>query len=282
MNTFMQQLEARRMLSERADYIAFTKYQKATWETLVCFDELVRKYDVPYQLAYGSLLGAIRDKGQIPWDYDIDVFVPYSYREKLVQILEKYLPDKFYYCSVENKSNYASHIIRIAPVEYDLAYLHVDIFFLIGAPANEVERKAYAQEIKKLYMARYDKLLTPIKTGKGHPRTTFKLLLRKIRARKVDLSEEARAFDTLCMKYPIGTTGFCITADRFADWYDFSDSMLETADCEIDGHTFSIPQNYDNVLRMVYGEYQKTPKFEDCVKEFETHFRNIEKYGMRK
>ena len=48
-----------------------------------------------YQLAYGSLLGAIRDGGQITWDYDIDVFIPYEERGQLIEALNRDLKSEF-------------------------------------------------------------------------------------------------------------------------------------------------------------------------------------------
>ena len=54
-------------------YREFRQFQEDTLETLREFHRVCEKNNVSYQLAFGSLLGAIRDNGQIPWDYDIDV-----------------------------------------------------------------------------------------------------------------------------------------------------------------------------------------------------------------
>ena len=59
-------------------YNRFIVYQKEALNTLKEFHRVCEKNHIPYQLAFGSLLGAVRDGGQIPWDYDIDVMVPYS------------------------------------------------------------------------------------------------------------------------------------------------------------------------------------------------------------
>lgn len=60
-------------------------------DTLIEFHRVCEKSNIEYELAYGSLLGAIRDNGQIPWDYDIDVFVAFKDKERLIETLKKNL-----------------------------------------------------------------------------------------------------------------------------------------------------------------------------------------------
>ena len=70
-------------------YKEFQKYQKVTMDTLIEFHRVCEKSNIEYELAYGSLLGAIRDNGQIPWDYDIDVFVAFKDKARLIETLKK-------------------------------------------------------------------------------------------------------------------------------------------------------------------------------------------------
>ena len=66
-------------------YEEFKFYQKAALDTLDEFHRVCEKNNIPYFVQYGSLLGLIRDGGQIPWDYDVDVVVPYSEKANLNQ-----------------------------------------------------------------------------------------------------------------------------------------------------------------------------------------------------
>ena len=52
-------------------YNEFFEYQSETWDILSYINRLFRENGLTYYLAYGTLLGAIRDRGAIPWDYDV-------------------------------------------------------------------------------------------------------------------------------------------------------------------------------------------------------------------
>ena len=51
------------------------EYKKKLLETFKAFDAFCRKHDINYYAAYGTLIGAVRHKGLIPWDDDIDVLM---------------------------------------------------------------------------------------------------------------------------------------------------------------------------------------------------------------
>ena len=76
-------------------YKYFCTYQKMSIETLQEVTRIFEKRGIEYQLAYGSTLGAVRDGGQIPWDYDIDLYVPFYEREKLEAALATELDSKY-------------------------------------------------------------------------------------------------------------------------------------------------------------------------------------------
>lgn len=65
-------------------------------EMLTVLDAICRKHNIRYWLAYGTLLGAVRHQGFIPWDDDMDVFVHEDDFDKLAQLLQKELPDDLF------------------------------------------------------------------------------------------------------------------------------------------------------------------------------------------
>lgn len=56
--------------------LSFREAQLGAYEILKFLDELCRKHKFRYFLMYGSLIGAVRNKGIIPWDDDVDIMMP--------------------------------------------------------------------------------------------------------------------------------------------------------------------------------------------------------------
>lgn len=81
--------------------------KKTELEILVAFDEVCKKIDVLYFLAEGTLLGAVRHKGFIPWDDDIDVCMLRADYEKFLSIGQKYLPANYFIQTFETDCEYS-------------------------------------------------------------------------------------------------------------------------------------------------------------------------------
>lgn len=56
--------------------ISMKEVQKGSLEILKKIDEICNQLNLKYYLAYGTLIGAIRHKGFIPWDDDVDIMMP--------------------------------------------------------------------------------------------------------------------------------------------------------------------------------------------------------------
>jgi len=83
---------------------------------LKLFDEFARVCDangIPYTLAYGTALGAIRHKGFIPWDDDIDVFVFAEDLDRLRAAMEKDLAPGFFYQCEETEPDFHMTTLRL-------------------------------------------------------------------------------------------------------------------------------------------------------------------------
>ena len=74
---------------------ALEKVQSTLWEILLQVDSIFEKNNIRYFLSYGTLLGAVRHKGFIPWDDDLDICVFEEDYVKGIQLLREQLDHKY-------------------------------------------------------------------------------------------------------------------------------------------------------------------------------------------
>ncbi|MDO5759417.1 MAG: LicD family protein [Bacteroidota bacterium] len=260
-------------------YRNFLNYQKIAFDTLVEFRNVCIKNGIKYQLAYGSLLGAIRDNGQIPWDYDVDVFVLYEDRDTLINALRNDLHKDFYFYCIEEDKKCRHFTLRVCPKGFDLLYFHVDVFFLIGSPENIEERRSYAKRVEEVSYMRMHKMMKIFPLMSYNPRFNFNIIKGKIKTLLITSDSLINEYRKLCGMYSVKASSFLVTADTFSTWYTFPKEILETNTININKIEFSIPSNYADVLNQIYGDYNKIPPLNKRLKELLYHYRRIEKYG---
>ena len=67
--------------------------------------EICERHNLQYSLAYGTLIGAIRHNGFIPWDDDLDIVMPRKDYLRFIEYCKTELPNQYYYQGVENEKN---------------------------------------------------------------------------------------------------------------------------------------------------------------------------------
>lgn len=258
------------------EFKVFLKYQKLALDTLREFHRVSVESDISYQLSYGSLLGAIRDNGQIPWDYDVDVFVPFNERERLIEALKENLNTDYYFYSPEYDEKCRHFFCRLAPKGFNTDALHVDIFYLVGIPNGENNEK-YTKKIRRLANCRYKKL---VKFSEIESKNILKKVSKYILFRTLNLNISmkslTRKFNYLCNKCNYDDVEYFSTGDTFSGDYIFEKSEIEERVLYITREgEFYIPKNYDAILKKVYGDYKKYPSIDDCIAEVKTNYKKL-------
>lgn len=82
------------------------RMQMKMLDILTEVDKICKKHDIPYWLAGGTLLGAVRHGGFIPWDDDLDIELMREDYLKLIPLLRKELPEKFVVQTNKTDKNY--------------------------------------------------------------------------------------------------------------------------------------------------------------------------------
>ncbi len=145
-------------------------------DILVAFDNVCKEHGLTYYMMYGTMLGAVRHQGFIPWDDDIDLGMPRDDYEKLIQHAKEWLPEWMEFVCAENDKEYPvafgkiqdarTTLIERAHYKY-LGGIYCDIMPIDGIPANPLRQwlhiRHYHFWFRTLYLVHRD----PYRHGHG-------------------------------------------------------------------------------------------------------------------
>lgn len=251
--------------------ISFRDAQLGAYEILKFLDAFCRKNNLTYFLMYGSLIGAVRDKGIIPWDDDIDIMMPRPDYDKLIQICstENILPFKLFENSIV--SEYPHPISRMSDQRYKTNFanekdygigLFVDIYPLDGV-GNDLKRAH--KLIKKAYRnASLCFLTSRKKFGRDNTKSKIRMAVKfpaYIWANLLGNHHYIKKSIKLCKEYSYEESKYVSgIAQPFRECNGENKNVylkewFEVIETEFEGRKFCIPKGYDKILKMGYGDY---------------------------
>lgn len=268
---------------DRASY-DLTRVHEVNLKLLKEIDRICRKYKINYMLDSGTLLGAVRHGGFIPWDDDVDVAFTRPNFELFLKVARRELPEGMSLLCPEELQNgrvfydFTPRIIyekskvhednrQMQFYEGRLNHLWVDLFVLDKLPEQKysaafsklLQKILYGMAIAhrdKIDFSKYgliDKIRVGLLSAAGHL-FPMKLLyhLQKWAAMK-DQKKKTRKwyYSNYQPDY------LYVTLD--ADW------CAGTIDLEFEGERLMAPRGYDQVLKQIYGDYQSLPPEEKRV-----------------
>lgn len=235
---------------------------------------LLDENNIKYSLCGGTLLGAIRHKGFIPWDDDIDIFICRDDYNKLQEILKENnkLDNNIFFHSYELKNlnlpftKVYNKDIRIEDKRYIDSYenyLWIDIFPVDGLPNNEKECvKLYSKKEKYRILMKFKKMSLSfmfknkkrffINIGKLFVKIFFNLLPQSFLTKKII---------KLTYKNPYLTSNYagCLTWGYGPQEKMKKKEFEEYIDVEFEGSIYKSIKNYDLYLTNLYGDYMTLP-----------------------
>lgn len=123
--------------------------QRIQYDMLVELDEICRKHGLTYYLAYGTCLGAVRHKGFIPWDHDVDVLMPFYDSVELEKYQDEF-SDKYFISSRRTDTtnntiksliidkNIKCRLVKNGAVVKDDVRIGLDIYPFYNCPKSKV------------------------------------------------------------------------------------------------------------------------------------------------
>lgn len=253
------------------------KYQGIAVSILKAFDRVCRQNKIDYQLAFGSLLGVIRDGGIIPWDYDIDVFVHARDRQALIEALELYLEPPFYYDVLENNPRRQGVIMRIGKMPFSTLHLHVDVFFLAGTPDDERESKKFCKRLRRA-SAVISVKNTPLFEINPFvsPRGWLEIAVGKILFLFKNKNKAFELYLKSAEAYDSRTSKRLINANSYGGTYYLTSLYYqELTEYKSDIGSFMIPLRYKEVLTELFGDYTGVPDLKSRIRETAEHYREF-------
>lgn len=260
------------------------KVQQANLKILLEVDRICRKHDIKYLLDSGTLIGAVRHKGFIPWDDDVDLAFSRKDYEKFLEVVRNELTEgirlyepgdigngeaffdftpKLVYMNSRKhfeteESNYYNNISN---------KICVDLFVLDEITDNPLFRKLHILKMYIIYgMAMGHRYRLDYSKYSGFQKIQVMVLanfgklfsLKTIRKweYKVATRYNGRGC-SLCYysNYEPGYTHMTVPKS----------GSYETTELEFEGNMLSVPVNYDGVLKTVYGDYMQLPPEEQRV-----------------
>ncbi len=178
--------------------------QKKETEMLRCIDEICTRNDLVYYLVCGSVLGAIRHNGPIPWDYDIDITVPLPELSRFCEIMERELSSTQYRIVIPGDTKEKDNITtfpRITLKGINPRKMHIDVFPQIGITSDKEEQVRFTEQLTKVKTLYRDKRVAYTNTGEWWKRLA-KMTVMRFKLRNVNAEEKLEEFNNLCKKYP--------------------------------------------------------------------------------
>lgn len=145
------------------------RYWAAQLEVLAEIDKVCRKYDITWYADFGTLLGAVRHKGFVPWDDDIDICMMRDDYMRFNEIAEKELPQSYVVLNIHKNEVYYDYVTRVTNehgLNFEREYLDkyhecpyavgIDIFSLDKISPDEKKEEKRKQTARRLMKAAND------------------------------------------------------------------------------------------------------------------------------
>lgn len=228
--------------------------------------------DINYFISCGTLIGAIRHKGYIPWDDDIDVQLPRKDYEVLIEEFNVSPPEdlrlrslfssKDYNLPYAKIENVKTCIIEYADSNVDIG-VNIDIFPIDSIPDNKIIRVLYIFIIKMIYSLYMLKVVRISKERcfiKNSVLVIGKSLLYFISARNL-----ARFYDCILLKKNQTTNYVAELVDCTYNKFFTRKAINNYTNIEFEGCFFRTMIGYDEYLNKTYGNYMELPPIDKRV-----------------
>ena len=220
--------------------------QKANVELLNIFHSICEEKNLQYWIDFGTLLGAVRHKGFIPWDDDIDLGMPRDDYEKLISLFSEGLIQNDDLVMEYENNGKTKCFIKISHKKSDNLFLDIFPYDFYYSKLNEDEKQLLNEKIvKKRRPKRFCSSLSDDEIREKFKKITKEGILDGF---LVEKSAHPALF--MGIDFPHNWK------NKVYDW----DDIFPLKKISFEEKTFFAPNQPEKVLKSIYGDYMKIPK----------------------
>ena len=245
--------------------------QMAMLDSLMYFDKICRKYDIKYSLHGGTLLGAIRHKGFIPWDDDLDVIMPRSEYNRFMSAWYNEKHEGFFLQTKETEEDYTRSFAKIRKEHTTFlqhsenpSKIHTGVFIDVF-PSDRIPNGKINSLIFKYSCLKYQLYTREFVPPKANPLVKIycKFLLsftnhsNRMKRRKVLLKRIRKYEKNTNLRWVV------IESPRHLSKPFPPDFFEEFTEIEFENKEFMCISKWKQLLESWYGDYMKLPPTEE-------------------
>lgn len=249
--------------------MTLTDIQDVGLSVLEEFHSFCTSHNLRYSLAYGTLIGAVRHKGFIPWDDDIDVLMP---RPDYERLKAAYSDSRDFSLIWPGKDNSCLQFSRLCDISRTSVKskspwhdspngVWIDIFPVDAAPDDTEKARTKYRKCHRMFRELLKKRRTLRYRAESGFESKIKLAAYLL-AGKTKPVKAALQMDSFCKEMEYGSTGQLINYSypylKKVVIYPF-EAFEHYTDVQFCGRTFKAMNDYDGCLRAVFGDYMQLP-----------------------
>ncbi len=254
------------------------------------FQRICEKNNLKYFLIGGSLLGAVRHQGFIPWDDDMDVGMLREDYERFLKICADELGSEFFLQTYDTDEYYTHPFAKIRLNNTELVEdysenskqhngVYLDIFPYDNMPESKMSQKFHYLSFKCLKWAAMGKNDYYFIEKKKRRFAKIMSIAFFFLSKKKAIS----MCDRVCKMY---NKKQCRNVINMGGAYNYNEYTLRTnlenlSVLKFEGYDFSVPENYKELLTNMYGDYMKLPPVEQRGKQHSMVKMNIGNYKIK-
>lgn len=248
------------MMNNSKKRLSLDECKKISLDILIDVADYCKKNDITYFLACGTLLGAIKYKGYIPWDDDVDIMMP---REDFNKFINNYSNDRYKLLKPTDGLFCIAKVYDSNTLKYEKGIdykknkplgVDIDIFPLDGiVNDNKIIEKTYKKECFLEMLLRLSN--QPLFLRKNPLKCINRIIPRLIGSKNI-----VKWIINNQTKYAYKDSDYVIRMKRSLNGFTgaLPKSVFEKEYALFEGHKFCVPKRYDEWLKAFYGDYMNT------------------------